>query len=264
MKRSFFKGTCYRYFHRGKTCKNIVLIHGLGLNQDVWTWQIPFFNEYNVLIYDLLGHGDSKNPGKKVTLDTFSAQLNGLIEKLSFKKITLIGFSLGSMISRKYSINYAQKVEAIILLNSPRRVTPSEKDEILNRSLMLKKEGPSSSVKGAIERWFSPEFQNKNRPIIDLVSFWINRNDKDTYSRIYTLLYYGSLELEKKIDHKPALIITCDQDYANGPSVARKISQELPNSKVSILRSLRHMALVENYSLVNKKIKRFLKDLKEK
>ena len=148
MKRSFFKGTCYRYFYRSKTCKNIVLIHGLGLNQDVWTWQIPFFNEYNILIYDLLGHGDSKNPGKKVTLDTFSAQLNGLIEKLSLKKITLIGFSLGSMISRKYSINYAQKVEAIILLNSPRRVTPSEKDEILNRSLMLKKEGPSSSVKG--------------------------------------------------------------------------------------------------------------------
>jgi len=264
MKRSFFKGTCYRYFHKSKTCKNIVLIHGLGLNQDVWTWQIPFFNEYNVLIYDLLGHGDSKNPGKKVTLDTFSAQLNGLIERLSLKKIMLIGFSLGSMISRKYSINYPQKVEALILLNSPRRVADSEKDEILSRSLMLKKEGPNSSVKAAIERWFSPEFQNSNKPIIDLVTFWINRNDKDTYSKIYTLLYYGSLELEEKKDFKPALIVTCDQDFANGPSVAKRISKELPNSKVSILKNLRHMALVENYLLVNKRIIGFLETLKEK
>ena len=264
MKRSFFKGTCYRYFHKSKTCKNIVLIHGLGLNQDVWTWQIPFFNEYNVLIYDLLGHGDSKNPGKKVTLDTFSAQLNGLIERLSLKKIMLIGFSLGSMISRKYSINYPQKVEALILLNSPRRVADSEKDEILSRSLMLKKEGPDSSVKAAIERWFSPEFQNSNKPIIDLVTFWINRNDKDTYSKIYTLLYYGSLELEEKKDFKPALIVTCDQDFANGPSVAKRISKELPNSKVSILKNLRHMALVENYLLVNKRIIGFLETLKEK
>ena len=264
MKRSFFKGTCYRYFHKSKTCKNIVLIHGLGLNQDVWTWQIPFFNEYNVLIYDLLGHGDSKNPGKKVTLDTFSAQLNGLIERLSLKKIMLIGFSLGSMISRKYSFNYPQKVEALILLNSPRRVADSEKDEILSRSLMLKKEGPNSSVKAAIERWFSPEFQNSNKPIIDLVTFWINRNDKDTYSKIYTLLYYGSLELEEKKDFKPALIVTCDQDFANGPSVAKRISKELPNSKVSILKNLRHMALVENYLLVNKRIIGFLKTLKEK
>lgn len=262
MKRSFFKGTCYRYFHKSKACKNIVLIHGLGLNQDVWTWQIPFFNEYNVLIYDLLGHGDSKNPGKKVTLDTFSAQLNGLIERLSLKKITLIGFSLGSMISRKYSINYPQKVEALILLNSPRRVAGSEKDEILSRSLMLKKEGPNSSVKAAIERWFSPEFQNSNKPIIDLVTFWINRNDKDTYSKIYTLLYYGSLELEEKKDFKPALIVTCDQDFANGPSVAKRISKELPNSKVSILKNLRHMALVENYLLVNKRIIGFLETLK--
>ncbi len=268
MKRSFFKGTSYRYFYKSKSYKNIVLIHGLGLNQDAWTWQIPSFKEYNVLIYDLLGHGDSKNPGKKITLDTFSKQLNGLIEKLALKKITLIGFSLGSMISRKYSINYPQKVEALILLNSPRRVTPSERNEILNRSLMLKKEGPSSTVKPAIKRWFSSEFQNNNKAIIDLVSFWINQNDKDTYSRIYTLLYYGSLELEKKldkkVDDKPALIITCDQDFANGPSVARKISKEMRNSKVSILKGLRHMALVENYPLVNKKIISFLKVLKEK
>ena len=264
MKRSYFKGTCYRYFYKSKSHKNIVLIHGLGLNQDVWTWQIPFFKDYNVLVYDLLGHGDSKNPGKKITLGTFSNQLNELILKLSINKIILIGFSLGSMISRKYSINYPQKVEALILLNSPRRVTTSEKDEILSRSLMLKKEGPDSSVKAAIERWFSPEFQNSNKPIIDLVTFWINRNDKDTYSKIYTLLYYGSLELEEKKDNKPALIVTCDQDFANGPSVARRISKELPNSKVSILKNLRHMALVENYPLVNKRIIGFLKTLKEK
>ena len=264
MKRSYFKGTCYRYFYKRKTNKNIVLIHGLGLNQDVWTWQIPLFDGYNVLVYDLLGHGDSKTPGKKITLDTFSNQLNELLLKLSINNIILVGFSLGSMISRKYSINYPQKVEALILLNSPRRVTTSEKNEILSRSLMLKKEGPDSSVKAAIERWFSPEFQNSNKPIIDLVAFWINRNNKDTYSKIYTLLYYGSLELEEQKDDKPALILTCDQDFANGPSVAKKISKELPNSRISILKNLRHMALVENYLLVNKRIISFLKTLKEK
>ena len=86
MKRSYFKGTCYRYFYKGKTNKNIVLIHGLGLNQDVWTWQIPFFKDYNVLVYDLLGHGDSKNPEKKITLGAFSNQLNELILKLSINK----------------------------------------------------------------------------------------------------------------------------------------------------------------------------------
>ena len=58
--------------------------------------------------------------------------------------------------------------------------------------------------------------------------------------------------------------MTCDQDFANGPSVARRISKELTNSRVSILKNLRHMALVEKYLLVNKRIIGFLKTLKEK
>tara|TARA_B100001250_G_C19744330_1_gene764557 strand:+ start:558 stop:1352 length:795 start_codon:yes stop_codon:yes gene_type:complete len=261
MKRSFYNGTCYRFFYKNSCSKNIVLIHGLGLNQDVWSWQIPLFKDYNILIYDLLGHGDSKKPGKTVTLETFSNQLNKLLLKLNISNAILVGFSLGSMISRQYSLNHPDKVKALVLLNSPSRTTEKEKEEILNRSLMLKREGPASSVEAAMERWFSPEFQDKNKLIIELVSFWINRNEKDIYSNIYTLLYYGSLSLKEKTDDKPALILTCDQDFANGPSVAKTIAKQLHNSQVCILKNLRHMALVENYSLVNKKIMSFINNL---
>ena len=88
MKRSFYNGTCYRFFYKNSCSKNIVLIHGLGLNQDVWSWQIPLFKDYNILIYDLFGHGDSKKPGNTVTLETFSNQLNKLLIKLNIS-ITL-------------------------------------------------------------------------------------------------------------------------------------------------------------------------------
>ena len=39
------------------------------------------------------------------------------------------------------------------------------------------------------------------------------------------------LELEEQKDDKPALIVTCDQDFANGPSVAKRISKELDDDQ---------------------------------
>jgi 3-oxoadipate enol-lactonase/4-carboxymuconolactone decarboxylase len=165
------------------------------------------------------------------------------------------------MIARQYSSEHSETVKALILLNSPHRVTENEKNEILNRSLDLKKKGPGSSVEAAIERWFSPQFQKENKHIIDLVKVWINVNEKDVYSNIYKLLYYGSIGLQDLKDDKPSLILTCDQDFANGPSTCRKIAKNFQNSEVCILRGLRHMALVENYSLVSRKIVSFIDNL---
>ena len=48
------------------------------------------------------------------------------------------------------------------------------------------------------------------------------------------------------------------EDFANGPGAAHEISNDLPNSKVVILKKLRHMALVEDPKSVNDEIIRFL------
>ena len=43
----------------------LVLIHGLGLNQSAWQWQIArFAKSHHVITYDLFGHGQSSNPPK--------------------------------------------------------------------------------------------------------------------------------------------------------------------------------------------------------
>ena len=71
MKRQYFNGNCFKYFFKNPKFKTIVFIHGLGLNQDVWSWQVSLFKNHNVLIYDLLGHGDSKDPEGEISLSLF-------------------------------------------------------------------------------------------------------------------------------------------------------------------------------------------------
>ena len=59
----------------------------------------------------------------------------------------------------------------------------------------------------------------------------------------------------------PALIITGDEDYGNGPEMAHAIAAEIPGAKTVIVSGLRHMALAEKPQAVNKPIRVFLDGL---
>ena len=258
MKRQYFNGNCYKYYSKDPKRKTVVLIHGLGLNQDVWSWQISLFKNCNVLIYDLLGHGDSKDPDDEISLALFVEQLSEIVNYLDIKRAILVGFSLGSMISRKFASVYPSKVEGLVLLNSPNRLLDHERDEILERAKLLRDKGPESTTDAAIERWFSSKFQQENSHVVQLVRNWVNSNKKEVYSKIYPILYYGSIDLKSVNENKPSLIITCDQDFSNGPDAAKEIAKNFTKSDVCILKNLRHMALVEDYKKVFSKIDSFI------
>ena len=261
MKRQYYNGNCFKYFFKNPKFKTIVFIHGLGLNQDVWSWQVSLFKNHNVLIYDLLGHGDSKDPEGEISLNLFSGQLLQIINHIKLEKFILVGFSLGSMISRKFASLHPSIVEALVLLNSPNRLLDQERDEILERAKLLKDEGPASTTDAAINRWFSITFQKSNPHIVQLVRNWVNNNKKEIYAKVYPILYFGSIDLKSLHESKPTLIITCDQDFANGPDAAEAIANNFKNSNVRILQSLRHMALVEDYRKVFVEIDEFLVSL---
>ena len=143
---------------------------------------VSLFKNHNVLIYDLLGHGDSKDPEGEISLSLFADQLLQIIKHIKLEKIILIGFSLGSMVSRKFSSLHPTIVEALVLLNSPNRLLDQERDEILERAMLLKDEGPESTTDGD-KRWFSNTFQKSNPHIVQLVRNWVNNNKKKSIQK---------------------------------------------------------------------------------
>ena len=57
----------------------VVLIHGLGINRNIWREFVPALSQrYYVLSYDLYGHGESRSVPEKLSLSLFARQLNEL------------------------------------------------------------------------------------------------------------------------------------------------------------------------------------------
>ena len=261
MKTMFFNGTSVKQLSFAGPY--VLLVHGLGLNKNMWEWQTKELSKFfSVISYDLYGHGESKIPEGKVDLELYSNQIKEILDFLKINKTALLGFSLGGMIARKFAIEHTDYLWALGIFNSAHKRSPKAKEAVQKRVDQTKKYGPSATVDDALERWFTKDFRSQNINVMNLIRKWVLANRKDVYPKIYQLLVDGVDELvEKKLNiNCPTLILTGDEDYGNSPEMSKEICKQIDNSQTIILRGMRHMALIESHEKVNKIIIKFLNE----
>ena len=113
----------YEYLNKNSKKDILVFVHGLGVNWTVWKYQIEHFKalNYPVLYLDLRGHGKSEalKETSNYQLENFAKDINDILvkEKIN-KKIVLIGYSLGGMISLVFYRLFKDKVKKLVLLTT--------------------------------------------------------------------------------------------------------------------------------------------------
>ncbi len=243
---------------------HVALIHGLGLNRQVWRDYVPRLRQrYRVLSYDLLGHGESARPPQKPTLSLFAGQLLELMDELDIERAALIGFSLGGMINRRVAMDYPDRVSALVILNSPHEREPDAQRLVEQRALDSAAGGPGATLDATIERWFTPEFRRDHPDYIDEVRAWVLANEPAVYAECREVLAFGVTELirpEPPIDH-PTLVVTCEFDGGSTPAMSQAIASEIGGASVVVVPGLRHMGLVENPSFFIGEIADFLESI---
>ena len=108
---------CYEIYGEGKP---VVLIHGFGSTKDEWKLaQLgPLSEKFKVIIMDNRGAGKSDRPDEPYLMEMFADDINSLMEHLNIDKAHIIGLSLGGMIAQTFTINYNEKVDKLILINT--------------------------------------------------------------------------------------------------------------------------------------------------
>jgi len=154
------------YYSLNKVSKKnpIVFIHGVGLNHEIWKPQVDFFKDYTTLTYDLLGHGKTPLSKAKVNFDGFYKQLLNLIDELEFKKIHLVGFSIGALIAREFASKHSERLCTLIIHGSVYKRSEEQKRIVINRWNVAKLNRPASK-KAALKRWLTEDFTKKNPEI---------------------------------------------------------------------------------------------------
>ena len=230
----------------------IVLIHGVGLNHKVWEPQINSFNN-TVLVYDILGHGNTPLTKSKISFDDFSSQLLNLIDELKFHKIHLVGFSIGSLIARNFATKYDSRLESLTLLCSVFQRS-NKQQKVVNDRFELSKKSRSLS-KQALKRWFTDDYINKNPKIYKKISSMLEENNVENFLKVYELFVTNQDdEIFENIKTK-TLIMTGENDSGSTPEMSKNLSKIIANSKVKIVSNGKHLCSIECADDVNNAIK---------
>ncbi|MCY4349359.1 MAG: alpha/beta fold hydrolase [Thiotrichales bacterium] len=238
------------------------MIHGFGLNRAMWQWQLPALTpHFRVLIYDLLGHGESAPPEGAPDLAMFSGQLQRLMDRCGIERAAVVGFSLGGMIARRFALDHPDRLSALAILHSAHDRSPAEREAVRRRVRQAREHGPAANVESALERWFTPTFRTSAPERIDLIRGWIKRNDPDAFHRIYRVLAEGDAEIAQGPERIacPTLVMTGKDDPGNTPAMSRAMAALIPGARLEILPGLRHMALAESPDAVNGPLSAFLR-----
>jgi len=265
-------GTAYD-LHGPVDAPVVVLIHGLGLCRDLWSPHLDALSQrYRVINYDLYGHGDSaplpesslasieskKNQStgetSPATLSIYADQLASLLDHLALEQVAVVGFSIGGMINRRFAMDYADRVSALVILNSPHNRGDELQAQVEQRAKKVVDEGVMATLPDAVKRWFTAEYldnrmrySEQNNHGADLVKGWREKVDARSYAQAAWVLANGVRELitpSIPID-APALVMTCENDSGSTPAMSRDIATEIHGAKCQIVPSLQHLGLMQ-------------------
>ncbi|XP_031097286.1 protein PHYLLO, chloroplastic isoform X2 [Ipomoea triloba] len=270
----------------GESANNnvIVFLHGfLGTGEDWIPIMKAMSGSARCISIDLPGHGRSKlqdRAGNDVmdestfSIEAIATILCNLLGKLHFKKVILVGYSMGARIALYMALRCNATVEgAVIISGSPGLTNPVErkmrraKDDFTASFLV------SSGLESFIDTWYAGDLWNSLRchpHFKNIVSIRLQHDNLGTLARVLSDLSIGRQPpLWEDLKHcKLQLLLIVGERDAKFKTIAQKMHDEInQNATVDCPEMIEipccgHAAHLENPLRVISAISQFMRKVK--
>lgn len=239
-----FEGINVHYERYGnRNGKTLLFLHGWGQNIEMMKpIANPFESDFDIVILDLPGHGESSEPTSILHIPEFVECIRSLVEYLKIENLTLIGHSFGGKLALLYASKY--EVDKLILFGSP------FKKEIQKLSIKTKALKKIKKIPGmkAFE-----EFAKKH----------IGSTDYKNASPIMReiLVEHVNLDITEEVKKItcPTLIVWGTNDEAVDISRAYELESLMKDAGLVVYEGCSHYAYLENLNQTIRVMESFLR-----
>jgi 3-oxoadipate enol-lactonase len=243
----------------------LVWIPGTGNSGRVWErYQLPaFVDRYRCITVDNRGTGESDAPDEPYTVESMSRDIEGLVRELGLTGVTMIGFSLGSVIIQELAIRAPDLLGRAVLLStwSSTRVEHHIRRHYEARLLALEK--APRDVFGAFAFWmWAPSFvDDEPDRMAELQEFFVgvsSAQPQHAYANHFRAdLSHDALERLPQI-RCPTLVVYGAEDLITLPRYNQRVAHHIPAAQVREIPRGGHIAWGERPKEVNEAIRAFL------
>ncbi|WP_073021353.1 alpha/beta fold hydrolase [Flavobacterium micromati] len=258
----------YTIYENKNTNQWVTFVHGAGGSSSIWFKQIrDFKKQYNVLLLDLRGHGESKTTLKTAFRQkyTFSALANDILEVLDFLKIQkshFVGISLGTILIRQLAEMYPDRVQSMILGGAILKM--NFRSQVLMRvGNVFKYVLPYLLLYKLFAFVIMPKKNHKQSRLL-----FINEAKK-LYQKEFikwfklTAEINPILKLFRQVElNIPTLYVMGEEDYMFLPSVRKVVQSHYKSSQLIVLENCGHVVNLEQPNAFNETVLSFMKRAK--
>ena len=240
----------------------VMLSHSLGSSLVMWNPQMkPLEPHFQVLRYDIRGHGRSEAPPGAYTLEQLGEDAVALLDVLEIEKVHWVGLSMGGMIGQSIALNYPKRLKSLALCDTAAAIAPEAQPIWQERIDAVREKGVASQLEPTMERWFTPSFLKLNPYMLGVIRNEFLATPAQGYlGCIYAIRKLNYLDRLSEIKI-PTLIMVGEDDPGTPVSASEAMHQRIPNSKLVIIKSARHLSNVEQPETFNTNLLTFLQSL---
>jgi pimeloyl-ACP methyl ester carboxylesterase len=226
----------------------LIFLHGSGGCRESWHHQARFFADADAV--DLPGHPEGE---LCTSIDAYVEWLRGYIQERAYRRIVLVGHSLGGAIAFLYALRYPDDLEGIISVGSGARLRV--------HPIYLK------GLEKAIEKpELFEEFQATGRELIEpelaeiLRRRGIENGPAVTLNDLRACDEFDIMDRLAEI-RVPTLAICGSDDIMTPPKYSHHLVEKIPGARAVIVQGGTHMVFAEKPDQVNAAIDEFLQGL---
>jgi pimeloyl-ACP methyl ester carboxylesterase len=234
-------GTAWSRVGSGKT---LVLLHGVGMNKSVWAPEVNLLSDsFDVLVYDMWGHGDSDLPTGELSLTDYTNQLASLLSELGISKAFVAGHSMGGLIAIDFALKHSEMCSGMCALNAVFNRTPAQSEAVKKRAADLAAVGVSVNLSETLDRWFGQpgthDFPEAEALAQELL---LDVNPKGYEAAYAVFAKSDKVHADRLSELKvPALFFTADGDPNSTPEMSNAMASIAPLGSSLVLTGHRHM-----------------------
>lgn len=231
----------------------LVLIHGAGGSRLSWPAGLRRMSGIRVYALDLPGHGKSGGNGRS-SIPDYARALDGWLEQMGIPQAILAGHSMGGAIALWSSLEYPQRVAALVLIGTGARMRVHP--DLLERS---RHPATFAFAVSQVTEW---SYSEKAPP--ELVRLASRRLAEVSPQVLYgDFLACDEFDVRDRLQQvtQPCLVISGEADRMVPVKYAAFLANGLPAARLVVIPGAGHMVLLEKPEEVSAAVKGFLGDL---
>jgi 3-oxoadipate enol-lactonase len=235
----------------------VVLSNSLGATLEMWDRNAAALAaRFRVVRYDLRGHGRSPVPDGPSRIADLGGDLVALLDRLGVERASLVGVSLGGMVSLWTAIHHAGRVGALVPCFTAAALGPPE--AWAARAAMVLADGAGAVAAAVVGRWFTPAFAAREPEVVEGFRSGIAATSAAGYASCCHAIETLDLRADLGAIRAPTLVVAGADDPSTPAEHGRLIAGAVPGARLVVLRGAAHLGNVERADEFNRLVIDFL------